>query len=68
MRNMHKWFVRYGNTLPCKNTVVHLRKKSAELLFDMYTSHYPYVQLCKYTYDNDHAIIVKLFEPYMRGE
>lgn len=59
-RNMHKWFVRYGNTLPCHNTVVHLRKKAAEQLYEEYATQYTYVQLCKFTYDNEHAIILRL--------
>lgn len=65
-RNMHKWFIKYGNTLPCHNSVVYLRKKVAEQLFDEYATQYKYVWLCKHTYDNEHAIIVKIHEQYER--
>ena len=57
MRDMHKWFIRYGNELPLKDGVVYLRKNQAFSIAQEYSKRFVYVLIYKRTYD-EHSVCV----------
>ena len=68
LKDMHKWFVKYGNDLPTKNVVVHLRKKSAFQIAQDYANTFKYVEVYKRTYADRAILVAGICNGYKQGK